>query len=211
MIKIRNLTKKYKQFNDFKIKCSELEINKGDIVGICGPVASGKTLLSKILAGVHKKYDGQIEFGMINLGSIPKRTLSYVPSSNILYNDLTVNDHIKFFASEFKINKTEINAKINWFDQFFNLSANLDKKIFSFTTGELQYIKIFLSLLYSPTILIIDELFTGLGTNDTEILKTIFEELSGREVTIIFTTSHLEYARSLTEKIKFIKDGTIGI
>ena len=60
MIKIRNLAKQYKQFNDFRISCPELDINKGEIVGIYGSIASGKTLFSKIISGIHKKYDGLI-------------------------------------------------------------------------------------------------------------------------------------------------------
>ena len=111
MIKIRNLERIYKQYNDFKIQCQELDVNKGEVLGVYGGVASGKTLFTKIISGIHKKYDGQIELGMVNLGSVRKKNLSYVPSSNILYNDLTVNDHIKFLSSEFKVNKTEVTAK----------------------------------------------------------------------------------------------------
>ncbi len=206
MIKIRNLSK---QYNDFRIECHELDINKGEIVGISGAVASGKTLFSKIISGIHKRYDGQIELGMVNLGSVHKKFLSYVPSSNILYNDLTVNDHIKFLSSEFKVNKTEVTAKINWYDQFYNINTILNRKIHSFTSGELQYIKIFLSLLHSPSVLIIDELFTGLGSNDVPVFKQLFQEISEREVTILFTSSHLEYIKTLTENIFQITNGVI--
>ena len=209
MIKIRNLSKQYKQFNDFKIECHELDINKGEIVGVYGAVASGKTLFSKIISGIHKKYDGQIELGMVNLGSVHKKLLSYVPSSNILYNDLTVNDHIKFLSSEFRVNKTEVTAKINWYDQFYNIDTILNKKIHSFTSGELQYIKIFLSLLHSPSVLIIDELFTGLGSEDVTVFKQLFQEISEREVTILFTSSHLEYIKTLTENVFQITNGVI--
>ena len=206
MIKIRNLSK---QYNDFRIECRELDINKGAIVGIYGSVASGKTLFSKIISGIHKRYDGQIELGMVNLGSVHKKLLSYVPSSNILYNDLTVNDHIKFLSSEFRVNKTEVTAKINWYDQFYNINTILNKKIHSFTSGELQYIKIFLSLLHSPSVLIIDELFTGLGSNDVPVFKQLFQEISEREVTILFTSSHLEYIKALTENVFQITNGVV--
>ncbi|MCK4979188.1 MAG: ATP-binding cassette domain-containing protein [Candidatus Delongbacteria bacterium] len=211
MIKIRNLVKEYKKFNGIKIVCSELDISKGDIVGIYGNVGSGKTLFTKILAGVHKKYNGVIEFGMISSRSVPKKTLSFIPSSNILYTGLTLIDHIKFFGSEFKVNKTEITAKINWFDKFFNVNRNLDRKIYSFSKGELQYVKIFLSLLHSPSLVIIDELFTGFGNDDINSLYKLFEELSEREVTILFTSSHLEYIKALTENIIYIKNGSIDI
>ncbi|MDA3838999.1 MAG: ATP-binding cassette domain-containing protein [Candidatus Delongbacteria bacterium] len=209
MIKIRNLEKQYKQFNDFKIECNELDITKGEIVGIYGSVASGKTLFSKIVSGVHKKYDGLIELGMVNLSGVHRKLLSYVPSSNILYNDLTVNDHIKFLRSEFNVNKTEVTAKINWYDQFYKINSKLNRKIHTFTSGELQYIKIFLSLLHSPSILIIDELFTGLGSDDIIVFKKLFQEISEREVTILFTSSHLEYTKSLTEKIFQITNGIV--
>ncbi|MBN2790622.1 MAG: ATP-binding cassette domain-containing protein [Candidatus Delongbacteria bacterium] len=210
MIKIRNLNKIYKQFGDFSIKCAELDISKGDIIGIYGGVGSGKTLLTKILSGIHKKYDGQIEYGMVSLESYQKKLLSYIPSTNVLYDGLTLNDHIKFLASEFKINNNEINAKISWFDQYFKINSDLRRKIFSFSTGELQFIKLFLSLLHSPSILIIDELFTGLGSGDIDIIKSIFTVLSEREVTIIFTSSHLQYIKELTIKENLhIKDGSL--
>ena len=211
MIKIQNLTKEYKKFNGFNIECPELDISKGNTAGLYGTIASGKTLFTKILTGIHKKYNGVIEFSMISSRDVSKKTLSYVPSSNILYNDLTLMDHIKFFGSEFKVNKTEITAKINWFDQFFYINRNLDRKIHSFSTGELQYVKIFLSLLHSPSIVIIDELFTGLGNDDISSLKKLFEELSEREVTILFTSSHLEYIKAITENIFIIKNGSIDI
>ncbi|MDA3886676.1 MAG: ATP-binding cassette domain-containing protein [Candidatus Delongbacteria bacterium] len=209
MIKVRNLDKQYKQYDDFRINCHELDVSKGEIVGIYGVVASGKTLFSKILSGVHKRYDGQIELGMVNLGSVHKKLLSFVPSSNILYNDLTLNDHIKFLSSEFKVSKTEVTAKINWYDQYFKIKSVLKRKIHSFTSGELQYIKIFLSLLHSPSVLIIDELFTGLGSDDVIVFKNLFQEISEREVTILFTSSHLEYIKDLTENVFQIKNGVI--
>ncbi|MCK5760913.1 MAG: hypothetical protein KAH33_06435, partial [Candidatus Delongbacteria bacterium] len=94
---------------------------------------------------------------------------------------------------------------------FFYINRNLDRKIHSFSTGELQYVKIFLSLLHSPSIVIIDELFTGLGNDDISSLKKLFEELSEREVTILFTSSHLEYIKAITENIFIRKNGSIDI
>ena len=209
MIRIKDFSKTFKKFN-FSIECNSLSVDKGEILGIHGDIGSGKTLFTKLLAGIYKNYKGSIELSLTERHRVSKGIYGFVPSDNILYNNMSIKDHGLFFLTNYKINAKKLDSRVLWFSQFFNISDILDKKIYSLTSGELQFVKLFLGTIHSPSVLIIDELFTGLGDKSIEVLKTLLDDLLVKEVSILFTTSHENYISSITSSKMSIDDGVIS-
>lgn len=203
MIKIRELKREFRD-TGFCIECRNLDVEDGNSIGIYGDTASGKTLFSMLLSGVIKNYSGSVMVDITELRNTFRKKMGYVPFDNILYPALTVKEMSKFLLDQYKVKKTEYDLKINWFDQFFSIRSLEDRRISDLSSGQLQFVKIFFALIHSPSVLIIDEPFNGLGSSSTESFISIMSDLKERKVSVIAFSSHKEL-------IKMISDGSVNL
>jgi len=208
MIKIRDLKRSFIE-NDLEINCQNLTVDTGTTCGVCGKTASGKTLFSQVVSGVIKNYSGSIEIGMTELSSTYRKKIGYLPFKNILYNDMTLKEISVFLLSQYKVPESEFDLKLDWFSQFYDLRELVKRKISSLSGGQLQYIKYFISLIHSPSVLIIDEPFNGLGDESVDQVRSLFDEVNRKGVTILALSSHAEYLKKAAGSIRYITDGKI--
>ncbi len=208
MIKIRDLKRNFQEY-DFEINCQNLTVDTGTVCGVCGRTASGKTLFSQVVSGVIKKYSGSIEIGMTELSSTYRRKIGYLPFKNILYNDLTLKEMSLFLLTQYKVPESEFGLKIEWFSQFYDIKDFVERRISSLSDGQLQYIKYFISLIHSPSVLIIDEPFNGLGDESVDHVRSLFEEVNRKGVTVLALSSHEDHLKKSAGSIHYIIEGKI--
>jgi len=208
MIKIRDLKRNFKEY-DFEINCQSLTVDTGTVCGICGRTASGKTLFSQVVSGIIKNYSGSIEIGMTELSSTYRKKIGYIPFKNVLYNDMTLKEMTVFLLNQYKVPESEFDLKLNWFSQFYDIKDLVKRRISCLTDGQLQYIKYFVSLIHSPSVLVIDEPFNGLGDESAELVRSLFEEVNRKGVTVLALSSHEDYLKKSTGCVHYIIEGKI--
>ncbi|MBN2857203.1 MAG: ATP-binding cassette domain-containing protein [Candidatus Delongbacteria bacterium] len=208
MIKIRDLKKEFKD-TGFCIECRNLDVTDGCSIGIYGDTGSGKTLFSMLLSGVIKNYSGSVMIDITELKNTFRKKIGYVPFGNILYPALTVGEMSKFMMEQYKIKKTELDLKIQWFDQFFMISELLERKISTLSSGQLQFVKLFNALIHSPSVLIIDEPFNGPGSSAVGAFRSLLSDLKERNVSVIAFSAHKEMIGMVTDSTVNIINGKI--
>ena len=208
MIKIRDLKYCFKEY-EFEINCQNLTADTGTSIGVYGKTASGKTLFSQIVSGVIRNYSGSVEIGMTELRSTYRKKIGYLPFRNILYNEMTVKEMSLFLLSQYKVAPSEFELKLKWFSQFCEINSLISRKIFSLSDGELQYIKYFSALIHSPSVLIIDEPFNGLGDDNVVFIKSLLEDINSREVTVLAVSSHKDLLTKISGRIYTVSEGKI--
>jgi len=208
MIKIRDLKKNFREFH-FDIECRNLTVETGSSFGIYGDTASGKSLLSMILSGVIKNYSGSIEISMTELRSTYRKKIGYLPFKNVLYGEYTVKEISKFLLEQYKSPESEYELKIEWMSRFYNVREISGRKISTLSDGQLQIIKLFSSLIHSPSVLIIDEPFNGLGSSSIELFNSLIEDLKNQEVTVLAFSSNKDYLKEITGGMTTISNGTV--
>lgn len=202
MITIRNLTMKY--VGRPVIDGLNLDLEKGQIVGLLGENGSGKTTLLRILTGLERNYKGDVKINGKNPGSFTNRDISYQP------------DHLPVDPS-LKIRKV---GKIyqNFFDdfdegKFLNLiegfDIDKDLKIKECSKGMKDKVQIALSLSRKSPIYILDEPMSGIDPKSRKIiLKTIIDNFDYEGLLIISTHLISEIEKVLDRAI-FIDNGKI--
>jgi ABC-2 type transport system ATP-binding protein len=208
MIKIRDLKKEFKD-TGFCIECRNLDLADGNSIGIYGDTASGKTLFSMLLSGLIKHYSGSVMIDITELKNTFRKKIGYVPFNNILYPALTVREMSKFMLEQYKVKKTEYDLKVEWFDQFFTINDLLDRKISTLSGGQLQSVKMFIALIHSPSVLIIDEPFNGLGSSSTEAFRSLTFDLKSRNVSVIAFSAQKEMIKMMTDASANLINGKI--
>lgn len=206
MLKIRNLNKSYKDLEVFKN--INIEIPKGELLGVIGVNGSGKTTLLNLIMS-HLDFDGEILIdGMPNDEYLHKYRddILFLPDQVFTYGFLTGIEFIKFILDMKKIPFANVANDVDVLFQLFNMQDRTNSLIKDYSHGMKQKIALISTLVQSPKILLLDEPVSGLDTISLIALKRILLSISKKGTTIIFTTHILDFVENLCDAIIVIND-----
>jgi len=210
MIELKNISKKYGDFN--AVKNIDLKINKGEVFGFLGPNGAGKTTTLKMITGVLKSTNGDILINNIdiNKNSIEaKKQFGFVPDSPDIFLKLTGIEYLNFIADIYNVNKEDREKRIEELSEQFEIKSALNDKIQSYSHGMRQKIVITGVLLHTPPLWILDEPMTGLDPKSAHILKIKMREHVNEGNTVLFSTHVLEVAEKICDRVAIINKGEI--
>lgn len=188
----------------------DLDIEDGQIYGFIGPSGAGKTTLVKMIVGMDTPDTGTIHVlneQMPNLELLQE--IGYMAQSDALYSELTGEENLKFFASLYKMNKTEQKKRIAYTADLVNLTDELTKRVSAYSGGMKRRLSLAIALLQNPKILILDEPTVGI---DPELRLSIWNELlrlKNEEGKTIIVTTHVMDEAERCDYVAMVRDGVI--
>lgn len=204
VLTVEKLTKKYGEKSI--LKNVSFVINGGDLIGLVGPNGAGKSTLMRSILALE-----EVESGTVKVKDISNKSpeffkhISFLPSDNYLYTQLTGYDHLSFVANIYHIDKSEIDEVI----ELIGIQTYVNNPVKSYSYGMRQHLLIALSILTKPLLILMDEPFNGLDPTSTIELKQLIRTLHAQGVSIIVSTHNLDILEDLTHTIWFIKDGNL--
>jgi ABC-2 type transport system ATP-binding protein len=210
-IQTTNLTKSFESLT--AVKDLNLEVKTGEIFGLVGPDASGKTTTLRMLCGILPPDGG----GAIVAGCDIRREteslkekVGYLPQRFGLYGDLTVLENINFYADLYQVPKKSRGERIERLLQFANLKPFGKRKAQDLSGGMKQKLGLICALIHTPQILFLDEPTTGVDPLSRRDFWVILYDLLKGGVTILFSTSYLDEAERCS-RIGMIYQGELLI
>ena len=207
MIRINNLTKKYK--DKLAVDNLNLEIKTGELFSLLGTNGTGKTTTIKMLSTLILPTKGEVkieDFDLTKDSAKIKKIINISPQETAIAPNLTVIENLYFMAGIYQIaNKEE---KINELIKMFKLEDALKQKAKTLSGGYQRKLSIAIALINSPKILFLDEPTLGLDVISRHDLWNIIESLKG-ETTIILTTHYMEEAEALSDRIGIMNKGKL--
>jgi len=210
-IQTTNLTKSFESLT--AVKDLNLEVKTGEIFGLVGPDASGKTTTLRMLCGILPPDGG----GAIVAGCDIRREteslkekVGYLPQRFGLYGDLTVLENINFYADLYQVPKKSRGERIERLLQFANLKPFGKRKAQDLSGGMKQKLGLICALIHTPQILFLDEPTTGVDPLSRRDFWVILYDLLKEGVTILFSTSYLDEAERCS-RIGMIYQGELLI
>jgi ABC-2 type transport system ATP-binding protein len=210
-IQTTNLTKSFESLT--AVKDLNLEVKTGEIFGLVGPDASGKTTTLRMLCGILPPDGGG---AMVAGCDIRKETealkekVGYLPQRFGLYGDLTVLENINFYADLYQVPKKSRGERIERLLQFANLKPFGKRKAQDLSGGMKQKLGLICALIHTPQILFLDEPTTGVDPLSRRDFWVILYDLLKGGVTILFSTSYLDEAERCS-RIGMIYQGELLI
>lgn len=204
VLEVKQLEKTYK--NRVILKEVSFTIGAGELIGLVGPNGAGKSTLMRSILGLE-----QLKSGSVHINSISNKdpqffkSISFLPSDNYLYMQLTGYDHLSFVASIYDIPRQEIEDVI----ELIGIRSYVNQPVKAYSYGMRQHLLIALSILTKPIIILMDEPFNGLDPTSTIELKQLIRTLHAKGLSIIVSTHNLDILEDLTDTIWFIKDGQL--
>lgn len=211
MLRVKNLSKTYRNSHVRAIDDINLEIEDGDIYGFIGPNGAGKSTTIKCIVGIHDYEEGEIIFNDINLKTDPiafKNRLAYVPDNPDVYEFMTGIAYLDFIANTFKVGE-EKNELIHKYASMFGIENDLANPIKTYSHGMKQKIQIISAIIHKPKLMVLDEPFVGLDPKAAFDLKEVMKELCNEGTSILFSSHVLEVVEKFCNKIAIIKKGKI--
>ncbi|MFX1366965.1 MAG: ABC transporter ATP-binding protein, partial [Promethearchaeota archaeon] len=166
VLKIEKLTKKFRNFT--AVNSINLEVHRGETIGLVGPNGAGKTTTIKMIAKILRPNSGRIlirtnESDLEDLQNVSSTTdqIGFLIDIPAFYN-MTANQLLRYFANLHNYPKDKIDKRINDLLQLFKLTEWKHEKIKKFSKGMTQKLGIIQALIHDPDIIILDEPQTGL-------------------------------------------------
>ncbi len=197
-----------KRFGPFQaITDLSLDVQEGALFGFLGPNGAGKTTTMRMILDLIRPDSGQITWNGTPVRAVARRSFGYLPEERGLYPKMEVAAQLLFLARLSGLSKQDAHAALEEWLERLQITANRHKKVEDLSKGNQQKVQFLAAVLHNPTILIMDEPFSGLDPVNTAVLKESFLELHRRGKTIIFSTHQLEQVEELCEDMVLINKG----
>jgi ABC-2 type transport system ATP-binding protein len=174
-----------------------LTVQRGEIFGLVGPDGAGKTTTMRMLAGVMPPDDGSIIIDGIDIVADPeegKQHISYMPQRFGLYEDLTVDENIRFYADLFEVAADVREERAQRLLAASGMSQFRSRLAGQLSGGMKQKLGLTCALVHTPRILLLDEPTTGVDPVSRRDFWRILYGLREEGVTILITTAYLDEA-----------------
>ncbi|MCK9268055.1 MAG: ABC transporter ATP-binding protein [Alkaliphilus sp.] len=210
LLDIQNLYSGYdkvKVLNDISFR-----VKPGEILGLIGPNGAGKTTIIKSILGIVPPSNGTIKILQYDIKENPlefKRRVAYVPEVPLLYDEMTLLEHLEFTAMSHGLDKENFEKRMKELLKLFRLEDKLHYFPNSFSKGMKQKVMVICAFLYDPIVYIIDEPFMGLDPRATmdfiDLIKLKKEEGKG----ILMSTHILDTAEKVCDRFILVNCGQI--
>jgi ABC-2 type transport system ATP-binding protein len=209
VIEVKELTRYYgpKQ----AISNVSFKVKKGEILGLLGPNAAGKTTTMRILTCYMPPTSGTATVGGYDIfeQSLDIRKITgYLPENPPLYSDLTVEDYLKFVAKIKGIEKKRIKAEVDSVVEKTTIGDVRSRVIGKLSKGFKQRVGLAQTLLNNPQVVIFDEPTVGLDPKQIIEIRELIKKLKG-EHTIILSSHILPEVEQTCERVVIISEGKV--
>jgi ABC-2 type transport system ATP-binding protein len=186
-----------------------IEVKEGAIFGFLGQNGAGKSTTMRMILDIIRPDTGTITWKGQPVSQVARRDWGYLPEERGLYPKMVVDEQLLFLAQLQGMPKSEVQRELDIWIERFQLAEYRKRKVDELSKGNQQKVQFLASVLHNPTILIMDEPFTGLDPVNVNLLKEAFLEMHHLGKTIIFSTHQMETVEELCQDIAIIKRGQL--
>jgi ABC-2 type transport system ATP-binding protein len=194
-IKLASLTKSFPGVR--AVDHLSFDVEPGEIFGLVGPDGAGKTTTLRMLAGVMPPDEGTAMVAGVDVSRDPegaKHHLSYMPQRFGLYEDLTVDENIRFYADLFGVRKAEREPRAAQLLQAAGMSEFRKRLAGKLSGGMKQKLGLVCALIHRPKVILLDEPTTGVDPVSRRDFWRILYNLISEGVAILTSTAYLDEA-----------------
>ena len=188
-----------------------VEIPKGKIFGLLGPNGAGKTTLIRIINRITIPNSGEVIFNGRPITQDDVEKIGYLPEERGLYRKMKVGEQAMYFAQLKGMSAREAAVELKkWFVRF-GIESWWNKKVEELSKGMAQKVQFITTVVHKPSLLILDEPFSGFDPVNAQIIREEILRLKDEGATIILSTHNMESVEELCDNIALINKSHVVI
>lgn len=196
------------------LKNIDLELAKGQFTVIFGPNGAGKTTLLKLIATLFEPSTGSVFIQGLDTAEVPEKArkeIGFISHEAYLYGELSAAENLRFFGKMYGLKKEEIEARIPFLLRQIGLEARAETKVCFFSRGMKQRLSIARALLHFPSVLLLDEPYTGLDPKAVSIFEKLLKSPEFEKNTRIMVSHDLKRSYTLCDRALVLKAGRLEL
>jgi ABC-2 type transport system ATP-binding protein len=184
-------------------------VKPGQVFGLIGPNGAGKSTTIRMIMDIIQPDSGEILFNGKLPGEAGKNLVGYLPEERGLYRKNKLVHVIAYFASLKGMDARSARAAAAPWLERFSLTHALKRNVEELSKGNQQKVQFIISVLHRPTLIVLDEVFSGLDPVNQILIKEALQELRLDNRAIIFSTHQMEFAEKLCDDLILINKGRV--
>jgi heme exporter protein A len=208
MIQVKGLVKSFGPTT--ALRGVNLSVPDGQFVTLVGPNGAGKTTLLRILATLSRPTMGNVEVAGRELptGAVDaRRSIGLVSHQTLLYGDLSAEENLRFYGRMYDV--ADLDARIAEVLEMVGLVHRRRDPVRTFSRGMQQRLAIARAVLHRPSLMLLDEPYTGLDQDAAARLEAVMSSVGTEGRTVVMTTHDLERGLAVADRVAILAKGRV--
>ncbi|API71458.1 MULTISPECIES: ABC transporter ATP-binding protein [Leuconostoc] len=207
MIQLTNLNKTFGQ--NIAVSNMNMTLTEGKVMGLIGQNGAGKTTTFRMLLNFIKPTSGTITWNGQPITQNDKQHIGFLPEERGLYQKRTVEEQILYFAELHGMKRSDARIALKDWMKRLDVVGKVSDKVQSLSKGNAQKVQMIASLIFEPSLLILDEPFSGLDPVNTNLMMDEIIRLRDNGAMIIFSSHDMNNVTKISDDLTMLKRGKI--
>lgn len=207
MIQLTNLNKTFGQ--NIAVSNMNMTLTEGKVMGLIGQNGAGKTTTFRMLLNFIKPTSGTITWNGQPITQNDKQHIGFLPEERGLYQKRTVEEQILYFAELHGMKRSDARVALKDWMKRLDVVGKVSDKVQSLSKGNAQKVQMIASLIFEPSLLILDEPFSGLDPVNTSLMMDEIIRLRDNGAMIIFSSHDMNNVTKISDNLTMLKRGKI--
>lgn len=207
MIQLTNLNKTFGQ--NIAVSNMNMTLTEGKVMGLIGQNGAGKTTTFRMLLNFIKPTSGTITWNGQPITQNDKQHIGFLPEERGLYQKRTVEEQILYFAELHGMKRSDARIALKDWMKRLDVVGKVSEKVQSLSKGNAQKVQMIASLIFEPSLLILDEPFSGLDPVNTNLMMDEIIRLRDNGAMIIFSSHDMNNVTKISDDLTMLKRGKI--
>jgi len=193
-----------------------INVKSGEIVGLLGPNGAGKTTTFYMIVGIIRPNEGKVFFKDSNITNVPMcerahRGMAYLSQEPSIFRRLTALENIIAVLETLPVSRSEIKRRAHELLEELGIDRLAQSKAYTLSGGERRRLEIARALVTNPSVILLDEPFSGVDPIAVADVQQIIRDLKKRNMGILITDHNVRETLSVTDRAYVIHSGEIMI
>jgi ABC-2 type transport system ATP-binding protein len=184
-------------------------VQPGQMFGFVGGNGAGKTTAMRIVMGIDQPDAGDVRWQGRRLDGRTRSTFGYMPEERGLYAKTPSARQLAYFARLHGLSRADAGEQARYWLDRFDLGDRMSEPAEQLSLGNQQRVQLAAALVHRPTLLVLDEPFSGLDPTGVDALSEVLLEQSRRGVAVLFSSHQLELVERLCHSVAIIDRGRL--
>lgn len=192
------------------LKSLDLDLKKNEFAVIFGPNGAGKTTLLKLISTLMAPTEGSIFVSGFNVAEEPekiRKEIGMLSHEPYLYGELTAKENLHFFGQMYGVRGQELEERVSALLENVGLKTKADERVSTFSRGMKQRLSIARTLIHRPSLLLLDEPYTGLDPGAVLVFENLLKSPEFLESTKLMVSHDLERGFELCNRVLILNKG----